>query len=277
MNIDNKMYIENRAELERLATKLKKRHPLTPSDKKELKALVRKIIRIVEKTKKAHPGKTGWKYLESILDTDPDLYPHLRNHVIKVAKTHGIELTIQHNNKNEFIEEIGFPSLYNEIIGHEAENIMIRVFQSELNKSNITELEKIPLKIADKIKDEIKKVKYKYEHLGIVSPIEDTEPGCISENDLGTADTELEEIDIQQIMTILKEILTLEEYEIFVLRAYEGYTSEEISELKGLSLSRVKQIYRTARAKAMKDKRIKDQRSLQLPYFYTTPIENLKC
>ncbi len=160
---------------------------------------------------------------------------------------------------------------------------------------------KSPLEIANEIKNEMKKPKYKVKHLTIVQHDKDLEPDCMSEqgmsNDIRTAirknkaknmgadirkeDTALQTIKTRETMTIekedtallrtintqetmtilierLKEILKHEQYEIFVLRAYEGYTSEEISELKGLSLSRVKQIYRTARAKAMKDKRIKD-------------------
>ncbi len=143
MNIDNKKYIENRAELERFATEFKKRHPLTPSDKKELKALVRKIIRIVEITKKTYPGKKGWKYSEQVLDKDLDFYPHLRNHVIKVAKRLGIELTIQRSDLDNKI--IGDENLYNETIGDEAENIMIKVFKSKSRRSKtIVDLEEIP-------------------------------------------------------------------------------------------------------------------------------------
>jgi len=244
MDRDNKPSIKYSPELNESVTWLLKRNPLTPSVKRELKALKGKIARIVEKTKKKHPGKTGWEYLENILDKDRDLYTHMRNHIIKLLKQYGIELTIYDN------------SLYNETIGHEAEEIMMGMFEDEWRGSNIEDLEHIPLHAVNKIENELDKKKYKHKHLAIVSPVEDTEPGCISENDLGTAVTELEEIDMQEIMTILKEILTLEQYEIFDLHVIEQMKFKMIGNLKDIKESRAKQIYRTAKNKIKKDKRI---------------------
>ena len=265
MDKNNKPDIKYSPELKESVSLLKKRHTLTPSDKRKLKALSEKIIRIIEITKKDHPGKTGWKYLESILDNDPDLYPHLRNHVIKVAKKYDIELRIQNNSlydntKKTHPGKTGWEN--QESIGHEAEEIMVRTFEDEYRHSNIEDLEHIPLHVVNKIKAERKKLKYKDKHLTIVSPIEDTEPGCINENDLGTIGDTIQEIETQkmEIMTILKEvlkkILTSEQYEIFDLHVIEQMKLIEIASLKGIKYSRVKQIYRTAKDKAKKDKRI---------------------
>jgi len=265
MNRDNKKDIKYSPELKESVDWLKKRHTLTPSDKRKLKAFREKIIRIVEKTKKTHPGKTGWKYLENILDNDLDLYPHLRNHIIKLLKQYGIELRIHDN------------SLYNETIGEEAEEIMIGVFASEYNRSNIADLEKIPLKIVDKIKDELEKKKYKDKdkRLRIIQDDgEDIKPYFISEqnvsNDIRTdiekhpiknikadirrEDTVSQPLIVQKYMVRIKEILTHEQWEVFDLHVIEHMKLKDIASLKGIKYSRVKQIYRTVKNKIKKDK-----------------------
>jgi len=273
MDIDNKKYIENRAELERLATEFEKKHPLTPLQKRKLKALREKIIRIVEITKKTYPGKKGWKYLEYILDKNPDLYPLLRNHVIKLTKNKKIELTIQANEylKDEHLKNSRTLSLYNETIGEEAENIMREVFQSEWRDSNIKYLERIPLDIINEIRKELKNKKYDYKHLAIVSPKKDIEDGdikiekgCINENDnklvteedtpediiLKRAEDEARKKEYEKITKIAKEKLTKRRLEVFRLRINENgikkRTFREIEEILDIDESTVREHYKLA-------------------------------
>jgi len=199
---------KEKAFLKEYAEGFKKRHPVTPLQKRELKALREKIIRIVEITKKTYPGKKGWEYLDSLLDSnlDSDLYPLLRNHVIKLAKRYNIELRIYDN------------KLYNETIGDEAEEIMAGVFESEYRSSNITDLEHIPLHVVNKIIYELNKDKNNAKHLEIIQHNEEIKPDCIKEELIeARIDTVVEPLILEEQMTIIKEILNSEELKVFHL------------------------------------------------------------